>query len=362
MAAAAQASTSKHALVVGGAGFLGSAITKRLVSQGHTVTSISRSGRPFLTPSGHRPAWSTSPRLKWRAADAHSPQSYRSILAGEETGVPPVSAIVSTMGILLEGNYKGSSSSLEGTAKALMKGWGVGGSNPLQEEGQGGGGPTYEQMNRDAALSVASTWREVLSSATSSQPLPPFVFISAEDIFRPIVDERYILTKRQAEQGLRELSWVTQQEAASSPSSSPGTADADGAGLDDELRQSRRQVFRSIAIRPGLMYHPHTRPLSTLPAALLDLSCAVHSSRLASLLPATPASVLAGVLGQQPLARLLTLSPLHIDTVAKAVSEAIMRDGLEGVVDTQGIKALAGWKQSEAEVQSGRSAWAESRM
>lgn len=33
----------------------------------------------------------------------------------------------------------------------------------------------------------------------------PFIFISAEDIFRPIIPARYIETKREAERGIHEL-------------------------------------------------------------------------------------------------------------------------------------------------------------
>lgn len=97
------------------------------------------------------------------------------------------------------------------------------------------------------------------------------------------------------------------------------------------------------------MYHPHTRPLSTLPAALLDLSSSLHTSLHSSLpLLPTPARLLSHPLAPAslaPLARLLTISPLHVDTVAKAVCEAVLRQSVQGVVDTRGIKALAGWKE-----------------
>lgn len=33
----------------------------------------------------------------------------------------------------------------------------------------------------------------------------PFVYISAEDIFRPVISARYIETKREAEQGIKAL-------------------------------------------------------------------------------------------------------------------------------------------------------------
>ncbi|CAO1623337.1 unnamed protein product [Parajaminaea phylloscopi] len=330
----ASRSTSRHVLVVGGSGFLGSAISKRLLAQGHSVTSISPSGRPFLTPSGHRPAWSSSPSMRWAAADAFDPSSLRAVLDGQPGGkLPPVNAVVSTIGVLLEGNYKGPAASFSETLSALAKGWGVGSDNPLSSK-QGEG--MYERMNRDAAVSVARTWLPHLSEETSVRP-PPFVFISAEDIFRPIIDARYVLTKRQAECALETLSWT---EPRGEETTSP---DADGAGLAEEIASdsNARRMFRPVFIRPGVMYHPHTRPLSTLPSTILDLSSTVHS-----LLPSgapTPAALLK-LAQRDSLARLLTLSPLHVDTVAKAVGRAIEEDDVSGVVDTQRIKALAGWK------------------
>lgn len=318
----------------------GSAITKRLLAQGHLVTSVSPTGRPFLTPSGHRPAWSSSSAVRWAAADAFRPESYRAILEGNaEESRPRVDAVVSTIGILLEGNYKGTNSSIEDTFRSLTKGWGLGSGNPLQNSQREG---LYEKMNRDAALNVARSWTASLpqnGQAEGWQP-PPFVFISAEDIFRPIIDPRYVLTKRQAEHALERLSW-TEPELSTGNSQEP---DADGAGLSEEIRSSSaasKRVFRPVFVRPGVMYHPHTRPLSTVPSTLLDFSSIIHSY-LPKGAP-TPASLL-NLAAQEPLARLLTLSPLHVDTVAKAVGQAVLRDDVIGVVDTQRIKALAGWK------------------
>lgn len=314
---------------------LGSAITKRLLVQGHYVTSMSPSGCPFLNPSGHRPAWSSSPKVQWAAANAFDSASYRAILEGYHTGGRrPVDAIVSTIGVLLEGNYKGSNASLADTFKAISKGWGFSGGNPLTPKRSN---DLYERMNRDAALSVARTWLSCMPREVADRP-PPFIFISAEDVFRPIIDPRYILTKRQAEQGLERMSWRNKTLGQVSQ------PDIDGVGLYQEVEEAASQsvrCFRPVFVRPGVMYHPHTRPLSTLPSTLLDLSSTVHS-----LLPRwvpSPA-VLLKAAQQDSLARLLTLSPLHVDTVAKAVGQAVNQGDIFGIIDTQRIKALAGWK------------------
>jgi len=46
-------------LVVGGNGFIGSAVCKAALARGMEVTSISSSGRPYRTPKGHTPAWAS---------------------------------------------------------------------------------------------------------------------------------------------------------------------------------------------------------------------------------------------------------------------------------------------------------------
>ncbi|KAE8225167.1 hypothetical protein CF319_g2052 [Tilletia indica] len=373
--------------VVGGSGFLGSAIVKQAVSRGWEVVSISPSGRPFTTPAGHRPGWSTSPLIRWQSADALRPETYADELRS-------CTAVVHTIGILLESDYKGgragageqgSGAGGGGVLQGLMKGWGFGSSNPLDESA---GKLSYEVMNRDSALSVA---RAFIDSRTGTCPLTstpistsaPFVYISAEDIFRPIVSERYIKTKREAEYELARMALDTLKASPSDSSVSSSLAKA----------VAKEPTIRPFFVRPGLMYHPQTRPLSTFPAALLDLSASIHArldpasspaaafdgpasgqtqSSTSSRLPfglriPTPASLIRslGPQGAQPLADLLTLPPLHIDTVAKAVCAAIAGEAREKrigftvtaqveardtpvsvgeVLATSDIRRLAGWK------------------
>lgn len=385
---------SQHTLlVVGGAGFLGSAISKAALAKGWRVLSISPSGTPYHTPAGHRPTWSSSPNIEWHAADALDPSSYAH-LADRAT------AAVHTVGILLESDYKSKSSSASPIRNALegvAKGWGLrlpqSGSdpNPLHDSKYPGGQQSprrdgrfsYENMNRDSAIAVAHTFLSSLrhrslhpaessSSASTSGPAP-FVYISAEDLFRPIVDARYIRTKRQAESAIARLA---AHHHAPSPSrsatrdNSEAILDADGAGLEAELRDdpasnpssgsassttngdstSITGLVRPVFLRPGLMYHPHTRPGSTLPAAILEASAALHRSPPLPLPIPTPAQLIARLGGSnsnspsQSMARLLTTPPLHIDTVAKAVCAAIEDQSTFGVVDVYGIRKLAGWK------------------
>lgn len=383
-------------LVVGGAGFLGSAISKAALAKGWRVLSISPSGTPYHTPAGHRPAWSSSPNIEWHAADALNPSSYAH-LADRAT------AAVHTVGILLESDYKSKSSQalpIRNAIAGIARGWGwnlsatKADANPLHDAKYPGADAapasssssgssskfSYEHMNRDSAIAVAHTFLSslrhrsfhstgTLSSAARSEPAP-FIYISAEDLFRPVVDARYIRTKRQAESAIARL--ASHHQAPRPRSSSEQDAriifDSDGAGLEAELHDeltsdssdvhgsedrdkqssASQGLVRPVFLRPGLMYHPHTRPASTLPAAILEASAALHRSPPLPLPIPTPAQLIAklgsGGSATQSIARLLTTPPLHVDTVAKAVCAAIEDENVFGAVDVYGIRKLAGWK------------------
>lgn len=155
------------------------------------MVSISSSGRPYRTPKGHSPEWTLNERMSWHAADALDPPSYRDL-------IKPCTAVVHTVGILLEGKYKGADGSVAGALQGLLRGWGIGGArNPLQSDADADNPLTYERMNRDTAIAVAQTFAEEQQSETQAQK--PFVFLSAADILRPIVSARYCSNKREAE-------------------------------------------------------------------------------------------------------------------------------------------------------------------
>ncbi|WVQ80463.1 hypothetical protein IAT38_002568 [Cryptococcus sp. DSM 104549] len=302
-------------LVVGGNGFLGSAICKAAVGKGWEVSSMSSSGKPYTSPAGHTPAW--VPRVSWHAASAFTPSSYSSLISSS-------TAVVHTLGILLEDQgYKQSvrEGDVVGLVKSLAGAVGGGGGNPLKTEEERRRG--YEGMNRDSALTVLDTLisatpssptsassasspsNQAHSDPTSPTPTRPFVYISAADAFRPVVPRRYIETKREAE-----LEIV--RRCAEHPE----------AGV------------RPIFMRPGLMYHPHVRPLTTLPAFLIDLSSKLSTSTSLPN-PFSPSSPLHGALES------LRTYPLHVDHVAGAVLRCI-EEGREGVVEVPEMRAWAG--------------------
>ncbi|OXB34246.1 mitochondrial protein [Cryptococcus neoformans] len=295
-------------LVVGGNGFLGSAICKAAVGKGWEVSSMSSSGKPFTTPAGHTPAW--VPKVSWHSASAFSPSSYSSLVSSS-------TAVVHTLGILLEDQgYKKAvrEGDLMSLAGGFLKGLGGGDGNPLKtaEEKRGG----YEGMNRDSALEVLNTMLSTAPHPSASNEAvkeKTFVYISAADAFRPLVPKKYIESKREAE-------------------------------LEIAKRCSETGGVRPIFIRPGLMYHPHTRPLSTLPAFLIDLS-----SKLSAALPAplqnipslfSPQSAIRGALEG---ARTF---PLHVDHVANAVLKCVENGERRGVVEVDEMRRWAGFKYS----------------
>ncbi|KIR30002.1 mitochondrial protein [Cryptococcus deuterogattii LA55] len=294
-------------LVVGGNGFLGSAICKAAVGKGWEVSSMSSSGKPYTTPAGHTPAW--VPKVSWHSASAFSPSSYSSLVSSS-------TAVVHTLGILLEDQgYKKAvkEGDILSLAGGFLKGLGGGDGNPLKtaEEKRRG----YEGMNRDSALEVLNTMISTLHPSAPNEAVKEktFVYISAADAFRPLVPRRYIESKREAE-------------------------------LEIARRCSETDGVRPIFIRPGLMYHPHTHPLSTLPAFLIDLS-----SKLNAALP-TPLQNIPSLFSPQSAIRGALEGartfPLHVDHVATAVLKCVEDGERRGVVEVDEMRRWAGFKYS----------------
>lgn len=164
-----------------------------------------------MSPHSHPPYC----QVEWRRADALLPETYSDIL-------PKVGAVVHTLGTLLEdGKYK--SALAHGNVIDLVGAIAGGGGNPLDRVPQR---CSYEVINRDSGAlfpellyktppqyefgSLNSALR-ACEAFKSSKPDPgvthirPFIYISAEDIFRPLVPARYIETKREAEQRINKL-------------------------------------------------------------------------------------------------------------------------------------------------------------
>ncbi|KAF8580871.1 mitochondrial protein [Ramaria rubella] len=307
-------------LVVGGNGFVGSAVCRAALGRGWEVTSISSSGKPFRTPKGHAPSWTSN--VSWHTASALVPDSYRALLRNK-------TAVVHTVGTLLEtAQYKEAvrGSDVGGLAKTVFGTWAGGdGSNPLKRGASHPG--SYETINRDTALRICETYLSVIADASSDSASArkpyAFVYLSAEDMGRPFIPRRYIETKRQAEKGIEEL--------------------CHGTGV------------RGIFVRPSFIYHPHLRPITSPIAALVSLSATIHE-KAPSVIP-TPSRVLRAMAPQpehpeglpsalEAMASTLELPPVHLDHVGEGVCRSIERQDISGPVGVRRIRQLVGWGES----------------
>lgn len=80
------------------------------------------------------------------------------------------------------------------------------------------------------------------------------------------------------------------------------------------------------------MYHPHIRPISTLPAFLLSLTASVPLGN-----PFGSQSFLGGAVES------LSTHPIHVDHVANAVLRSISNEQMRGVVDVDTMRRWAGF-------------------
>ncbi|KAG5645245.1 hypothetical protein DXG03_006662 [Asterophora parasitica] len=319
---------AQRILVIGGNGFIGSAVCKAALSKGLQVTSVSSSGRPYRTAKGHTPAWAS--KVDWQKGDALQPETFAHLF-------PRVGGVVHTLGTLIEdGNYK--QAVKQGDVLGLVSSFwqSVTGDygNPLEKRTDKLRAGSYELVNRDSALRVCEAFVSSPSSADSAAPNSPrpFVYISAEDIFRLVIPARYIETKREAEIGIEAL-------------------------------MAGKPEYRSVYIRPSLVYHAHHRPLTTPAAVLFDLSATLHS-KIPPVLP-TPSSILRQIGTNLPhapnstsylesIANALNTPPIHVDHVAEAICAVLdsSANPVGGVVGVRRMRELIGWSERGGEVQA----------
>jgi hypothetical protein len=289
--------------------------------------------------------------------------------AALKTILPSVTSVVHTLGILLEADYK--SGGLAGLASGVLQGFkdNLSGirenSNPLaprnayaKKKG------LYETINRDSALAVLGAYLETRSLDTSSpnsQQESPFVYISAEDVFRPVIPARYIATKREAEIGIQRLA-----ETARSMMAEGIAGDNEFERLETPQRLARpvlmrpssslpscaSKMFETDRCSPGLIYDPQIRPPSAIPAALLGASASLQSRLPVPLRAYTGSSIFSALTSRyssarpdlpsasESIANLLSTPPVHVETVAEAVCRSIETPSVRGVVGVRDMEAL----------------------
>ncbi|EKG15223.1 hypothetical protein MPH_07557 [Macrophomina phaseolina MS6] len=245
-----------------------------------------RSGEPTwssVSASPDRPSWASS--VQWHRANVLNPDEYQQHLDGAD-------AVVHSMGILLEADYKGVLQGRESPLKGLSRAFSAskqGSQNPLERKPgeelrpqEKDGQLTYELMNRDSAI--------LLAKEASSHRVPTFVYISAA-AGAPILPKRYITTKREAESTI----------------------------------SSEFPSMRSIFIRAPFMWDSSRG--FTLPIAA--------AGGVASLVNSAVGGRLTWLMGAGG------IKPLKADLVGEAVVEAVEGGETKGPVEVPEIEALA---------------------
>lgn len=277
-------------VIFGGSGFLGSAICRRAVLSGLRVISISRSGAP---PAGLlSQAWTRAPSMEWRQGDCLDKTSYAYTLeeiARLQLAKEPV-AVVHSVGALLENSqYKILLDPLRGQHPQARET-----EDPLY----------YESINRDSLIAVASEVHDRLRTSVGGESSPPlpFVFISAFAT-PPMVDTRYLSTKREAEDYLFNC---------------------------DNLRP--------VVFRPGFMYSEQ-RPVSMALAGILNCT---SSSSMQNPIGGMLSAIRSFLPGQFALdSDFASLPPVRTDTVAEAVLYGTRSEEIRGVYEDYDIEELA---------------------
>jgi uncharacterized protein YbjT (DUF2867 family) len=225
--------------------------------------------------------------VTWRSANILHPSTYTADLEG-------ASAVVHSMGILLEADYKGvltgRESPLAGLRRAFAPTKQGAHTNPLLvdddrqplEPGEPDGQITYELMNRDSAVVLA---REAAAAGARC-----FAYISAA-AGAPVLPGRYIRTKREAE---------------------------------DTIASGFPQM-RNLFFRPGFLFDASR-------AFTLPLAAVTYGGFLANSLTGGYLSGLMGAGGAKP---------LKADLVAEAVVEGLATETVKGPIEIKEIEELA---------------------
>ncbi|MFB6249746.1 MAG: NAD-dependent epimerase/dehydratase family protein [Salinibacter sp.] len=138
-------------VVAGGNGFIGRAICRVAVQNGHDAAAFGRTGRPALTPARH--PWVQD--VEWRAADVFTPETWSDLLENTD-------ALVHSIATIREAPERN---------------------------------VTFERVNGESVLHAAQ--------AAADAGVHGFVFLSVRDT-PPFVSDRFRAAKRRAERELAE--------------------------------------------------------------------------------------------------------------------------------------------------------------
>ena len=277
-------------LITGGSGFVGRAVARRLVQNGTRVCAVSRTGGP---PSAVAHDWCRSPLIDWACLDCTDTEQMQQLIQDFKP-----TAYVHTVGALLEkSHYKSIIEPFTGLANlAGLMGGGGGFSNTTREENEEEATPQmtpdYNVINRDTLASVVEC-AGVQQAQTESPDAakPPFVFVSAYAA-PPLVDQRYIESKREGE----------------------------------EILFANNNV-RPIVMRPGFLYSEE-RDWSMALAGLLHIASSAHKGPLVGV-----SSMIKSMLPPMIDLKFAHESPLRVEILADAIVQGIASKDCFGILE-----------------------------
>ena len=206
-------------LLLGGSGFLGSAIAKRALMEGYEVTSISRRGKQQQQSAGVSDGSKDDvlEKVKFILGDARNAETIQQILSSASEEKQPYTAVIHSIGLLLDGK------SGLGKYNQFVSG---SGSTPDKES-------TYDDITRRTAFNAIDAVLES-SNRMKKQPMP-FVFISAAEAGWPDMPGGSFVEKYLAPEWLRRY------------------LDAKRT-VEQRLMSTDAAVIRPIIFRPSLIF------------------------------------------------------------------------------------------------------------
>jgi nucleoside-diphosphate-sugar epimerase len=306
-------SSTGRILITGGSGFVGRAVARRFVQNGVRVCAASRSGEP---PANIADDWCRSPLIDWAKVDCTDTNQMQKLINDFKP-----TAYVHTVGALLEKSHYRSIIdpftnlvSLAGIMVGSRRGGGGESSTTTKDgfygdhdddddddddddvEGNLRKTLDYNTVNRDSLASVVKCVS--FEASSNDRKKPPFVFVSAYAA-PPLVDQRYIESKREGE----------------------------------EILFASNNI-RPIVMRPGFLYSEE-RDWSMALAGLLHIVSSAHKGPFVGI-----SNMVRNIIPSMIDTKFTNNSPLRVEILADAIVQGIASEDCFGILEGSDIPKL----------------------